>query len=373
MTAAVHNEKPRTSTRDHSVIARRLSPWLRKTLGADGAPVVHARGGPSKNGMSSDTVLIDVDATIEGVDRSFALVVRLPPPADAFPVFPDYDLARQADVMQMVASSSTVPVPTIVGFEPDPGLLGAPFLVMTRIDGIVAPDMLPYPFGSWLSEADSDAQRRVESAAVDVLVGIHGIGSPTSPLNRFELAFEGNTALERHVAQQRQYFEWARRDRAFSIIERVFQRLNATWPDDTGDVLSWGDARLGNIMWSDFRPVAVLDWESVAVAPREVDLGWMVFFHAYFQEAARGRGIEGMPTFMRRSAVEGAYTSRSGHAPRDFDWYLLYAALRQALVSIRVRDRAVAFGETPPPADVEDLIMQLPMLQALADGTYDWT
>ena len=65
--------------------------------------------------------------------------------------------------------------------------------------------------------------------------------------------------------------------------------------DESKPVLSWGDARLANILWRDFEPTAVLDWEAVAIGPRELDLGWMVFFHDYFQRIAERYGYEGRP------------------------------------------------------------------------------
>lgn len=365
--------KPQTSTRDHAELAPRLAPWLGAQLGADALPVVRVLTGPSRTGMSSETVLVDADVTVAGTTRSVPLVVRLPPPEDAFPLFPDYDLARQVHAMRLVGARSSVPVPRIVGFEPDPAVLGAPFFVMDRVDGVVAPDLMPYPYGSWLSEATPEVQHTVEQAAVEVLAGVHSIDSGGGALDRFELPFAGTTPLRRHVEQQRSFYDWARHGRTFTAVERAFAQLAATRPAESGSVLSWGDARIGNILWRDAQPVAVLDWESVAVAPREVDLGWMVFFHAYFQEGARRAGIDGMPSFMRRSDVVDAYAARTGHEPRDFDWYLLYAALRQALVSIRVLDRAVQFGEMSPPADHEDLVMQRQMLDALTSGTYEWT
>ena len=38
-------------------------------------------------------------------------------------------------------------------------------------------------------------------------------------------------------------------------------------------MLSWGDSRIGNVMYRDFAPVAVLDWEMAPLGPRELDLG----------------------------------------------------------------------------------------------------
>ena len=41
--------------------------------------------------------------------------------------------------------------------EPSPEPLGAPFFVMSRVDGQVPPDVMPYNFGdSWLFDASTD-------------------------------------------------------------------------------------------------------------------------------------------------------------------------------------------------------------------------
>ena len=82
-------------------------------------------------------------------------------------------------------------------------------------------------------------------------------------------------ALRAHVEGQRQYYQWALLDDGFRIpiIDRSFEWLEEHWPADPGpDVLSWGDARIGNIIYDEFTPVAVLDWEMAGFGPREIDL-----------------------------------------------------------------------------------------------------
>ena len=51
-------------------------------------------------------------------------------------------------------------------------------------------------------------------------------------------------------------------------------------------VLAWGDSRIGNVLYEDFRPVAVLDWEMATLGPRELDVAWIIFAHKVFQELA---------------------------------------------------------------------------------------
>src|SRR5687767_15076731 len=141
-----------------------LEAWAGRHLGA-GPITVH--GAPTSAGRSSDTLLFDVG------DEGF--VFRRPPAADAFPLFPRYDLARQVTAMRLVAERTSVPVPVVRHFEPDPTVLGAPFMVMERVEGVPAPDQPPYVFGSWLTDATPAALAEVEAGMVEVLAGIHSV------------------------------------------------------------------------------------------------------------------------------------------------------------------------------------------------------
>ena len=68
-------------------------------------------------------------------------------------------------------------------------------------------------------------------------------------------------------------------------------------------MLSWGDARIGNVLYRDFEPVAVLDWEMAALGPPELDVGWLVTLHAFFEEVAHQYGLPGLPDLLRREDV----------------------------------------------------------------------
>ena len=347
-----------------------MAAWLAPRLGADATPSVLGLDVPDTAGFSSETLLLDLAWTAGGDPRTGSYVVRLPPAGDAFPLFPRYDLARQVAAMRFVRERTRVPVPAVPWFEPEPVAVGAPFFVMARVDGAAVPDMPPYVMGSWLSEARVGDQGRVAAGMVGVLAGIHGAARAGDDLAFLELAQPGRTPLERHVANQRAYYDWIRGDRTFPLVDRAFAWLETNWPAREGPaVVSWGDARPANVLWRDFEPVAVLDWEAVATGPRELDLGWLVFFHEYFQRIGERYGHRGMPDFLRRSDVVADYERRTGHTVTDFDWYLVYAELRQALTSIRVSARQVHFGERPAPDDPEDLILERDHLAAVIGGT----
>jgi len=362
--------RPCTSTREREALREQLRTWLACRLGPGTDPQVSELDSPDRTGMSSETLLFDLRWHEGGTQRAGSYVARLHPTEDSMPVFPVYDFDRQVRVMRLVAERSAVPVPRVSWFERDREPLGSPFFIMERIDGVVAPDMLPYTCGSWLSEASPSQQASVRDDAIDVLAGVHSIVAKPDEVAFLEFDEPGATPLRRHFAHEKAYYAWVRGDWHCPIVERTFAWLESKWPVHEGEpVVNWGDARLGNILWHDFRSVAVLDWETAAWAPREVDLGWMIFFQKFYQSVAEQFGQVGMPTFMRRDDVATGYAQLAGYEPQDLDWFIMYAALRQSLVSLRTGRRTVHFGEQPMPDDPQHFIYHRNLMKRALDGT----
>ncbi|MFJ5309179.1 phosphotransferase family protein [Streptomyces sp. NPDC088350] len=357
--------RPRTTTRDPEELAHRLTAWLDTRL--PGAKAVNVTV-PASNGMSSETLLFDIEHP-EPLLRACAL--RLAADPAAYTVFPVYDMPRQFRTMRLVADRTDLPVPRVRWLEEDPGPLGAPFFVMERAGGRVPPDVMPYTYeGNWLHAATDAERAHLEAASVALVARLHD-QVPLQEAEFLTLPGDGD-ALTRHVASQRAYYDWVVDGLARSpLIESAFDRLTDLWPTDPGEpVLNWGDARIGNVVYDGFDPVAVLDWEMAAPAPREVDLGWTVYLHRFFQDLTVAFGQAGLPEFFRRDRVEARYAELTGHTPRDMDFYTLYAALRHAIVMLRIAYRQAYFGEVAVPADPDTLILHHGSLRAMVQGSY---
>ena len=369
---STEGERPVVSTRDPDELRERLQAWLVERVGAAAEPVVSSLRTPERNGMSSETVLFDLETTSGATRTTTAYVARLAPETSAVPVFPTYDFDKQFRVMQLVTRTTGVPVPPAPWFEPDPTAVGSPFFVMERVEGEVPPDVMPYNFGdSWLYHASPDEQRQLQDATVTVLAELHSIEIDAHDVSFLELDRPEPTPLRRHVADQWDYYKWVSGDRPQPVIERCFAWLEEHWPDDEGPTaLSWGDSRIGNVLYRDFAPVAVLDWEMAGVAPREMDLAWMVFLHRFFEDLAEQLGLPGMPEFLRLPDVAATYERVSGHTPHHLAFFVMYAALRHGIVMSRVQQRSVHFGEAEMPEDPDDLVMHRATLEAMLDGTY---
>lgn len=285
------------------------------------------------------------------------------------PVFESYDLDGQFALIRHVADHTDVPVPKLWWSEPDSTALGAPFFVMSRVDGEVPPDVMPYTFGSWVSEGSAEQQHRLLTESVGVLAKIHAAPLPAAGV---AMPAPGEDPLRGHIRRLRGFYEWASTGRTGApLIERAFAWVDEHLPAPSSDpVLSWGDARIGNIMYRDFTPVAVLDWEMATIGPRELDVSWMIFIHRFFQDITETAGLEGLPGFLTRDDVAAEYQRQTGHTPADLDFYTLYAALIHAVVMYRIQCRAIRFGQAPEPADPDDMIMHRATVEAMMAGTY---
>ena len=168
--------KMQRSSRDASTLPTRLADWLATVLPAGADPVVTLHSGVDANGMSSETLILDVDWSEGGERRHGEYVARVAPAAEDLPVFPSYALQDQYDAIRLVGELTDVPVPAVRWMEPTGEVLGTPFFLMDRVEGVVPQDVLPYNFGdNWLHDASHEDQRRLQDRSVEVLAKLHAI------------------------------------------------------------------------------------------------------------------------------------------------------------------------------------------------------
>lgn len=361
------------SSRAPATVQARLEGWLGDVLPSGAGPQVTLHDGVDANGMSSETIVLDVDWTHDGEPQRGEYVARVAPAADDVPVFPEYRLGDQYHAMRLARELSEVPVPRVRWLDASGEALGTPLFFMDRVEGDVPPDVLPYTFGdNWFFDAGAERQRLLQRNTVQVLTQLHGIPDAAARFDFLDPAVaghHGDSLLERNLARTRAWYRFGAEGLGRSeLVERGFAWLQAHLPpaDQHGDpVLVWGDARPGNTMYVDFAPVAVLDWEMASLGPREMDLGWMVFAHRVFQEIATMMGLPGMPDFMVADDVRTTYAELSGIEVGDLTWYQVHAAIQWCCVFLRTSVRQVHFGEIEQPDEVESVFHHRTLLERM--------
>ena len=362
--------KMQRSSRDASTLPDRLAGWLATVLPAGADPAVTMHSGVDANGMSSETLLLDVDWTEAGARRHGEYVARVAPSADDLPVFPNYALQDQYDAIRLVGELTDVPVPQVRWMEPTGEVLGTPFFLMDRVDGVVPQDVLPYNFGdNWLHDASREDQRRLQDSSAKVLADLHTIPDAATTFDFLDPARHGHggaTPLERNLARTQAWYEFAAADIGRSpLIERALGWLRTNLPSTDEAVLCWGDARIGNVMYRDFEPVAVLDWEMAAIGPRELDVSWMAFAHSVFESITGVMGMPGMPHFMHEDDLKAEYERLTGVELGDLEWYHVYNGVQWCIVFMRTGARQIHFGEIERPDDIESLFHCKPLVERL--------
>lgn len=358
------------SSRDVSTLPGVMSRWLSTVLPGGARPEVTVESGVDSTGMSSETIIMTARWEQDGRPMEQKLVARVAPTAEDVQVFPTYRLDHQFDVIAKVGEITDVPVPNVRWLEPTGDVLGTPFFVMDYVDGVVPPDVMPYTFGgNWFADAPAERQRELQDATVGVLAALHGIPNATQTFAFLTEGGDGDTALRRHFNWVRSWYDFAVPDIGRSpLLERTFEWLQANWPQQAAaaePVLLWGDARVGNVLYRDFRPVAVLDWEMVTLGPRELDVAWMIYAHMVFQELAGLATLPGLPEVMREEDVRATYHRLTGVEIGDLRWFYVYSGVMWACVFMRTGARRVHFGEVEKPDDVESLFYHAGLMRRL--------
>ncbi len=319
---------------------QRLAGWLASALGADEL-TIDTTGAPPLNGASNDTLMLTASWVCGGARSEGGFVVRRPPAQPA--LFHHYDLGAQFATMAALAGTD-VPVPPLVGYEPDASVIGAPFYVMREVAGQAPPDLPPFTKVGWVLELTPAEQAQLYASSIEMLARVHRLDPAV--LNLTHLAGPTGTfadQLEATLAWHR----WARElsgGRPNPVLDATADWLIRHQPAPGPVGLNWGDARLGNMLYRDLAPVAVLDWEMAALGPAEVDLGWWLFLNRHHTV---GLDVPWLPGFPSDDDTVTMWEDAAGRKAQDVFYYDVLAGLRFGIIVARASRRLVDLGQLP--------------------------
>ncbi len=293
-------------------LASVLADWLASRHPDKRDIVVTNPRNPSQ-GYSNETWLCDLAWHEDGGAPEFQpLVLRIQ--TTAVGTFPDYDLTKQYRCMAALQNSS-IPVPRLFGFEPDPALLGTPFFLMERVDGLVPNENPLYHLEGWLHELPADQQADHWMQGIDAIARLAGIDPRTRGFG-FLLAPEWQ---DNPLGQQLEYFRrhmcWAESlNRPYPHLQRAWAWLRNHRPAPAAGGLCWGDAKLGNCVFRDGQLVAMLDWEGVHIGSPVMDLAWWLTLDRCMCE---GYGVPRLPGLPGHAESVARWEAGSGQKAAD--------------------------------------------------------
>lgn len=253
-----------------------------------------------------------------------------------------HDMRREYDVLSVLPSAFPY-APQAYLFCDDPNVLGAPFFVMERRNGVVVRKSMPVEFVNV-----PDAARRMSAALVDALVDFHkvdfvglGLGNLGKPEGFLQRQIEG----------------WYRRWQVAKPgdsedMDAVYAWLREHVPATSSVSLVHNDYKLDNVMLAQDDPghiVAIFDWDMCTLGDPLSDLGTLLTYWSdpndppVFQMAAM------MPTgalgFFTRSELIDRYAEKSGRSMENIDFYHALGLFRLTVIIAQIYIRFVQ-GQT---------------------------
>lgn len=316
---------------DEQFDVQRVADYLRGRLpGSENRLLVRQFGG----GKANLTYLLDY-----GSDR---YVLRRPPLGVVAPSA--HDMGREFRVLSALHGIYPL-APRAFLFCEDGEVMGAPFFVMERREGVVVRTEMPALF-----QAIPQAARQMSESLIDALVELHEVDYQAIGLERLGKP-EGYLA--------RQVEGWYRRWQAAKLaelpaMERVYDWLRGNVPASSSVSLVHNDYKLDNVMFSPTDPsqmVAIFDWDMCTLGDPLADLGALL---AYWSEPADPPSWQLvassiMPTgkhgFLTRKELVRRYAQESGRDISHIQFYHVLGLFRVVVILGQIYVRYVR-GQT---------------------------
>ncbi|UIX29103.1 phosphotransferase family protein [Streptomyces sp. GQFP] len=278
--------------------------------------------------------------TYRVTDGTNRWVLRRPPLGTLTPTAHDMD--REYRVMAALAATD-IPVPRAVLSCTDASVIGAPFTVVSFVDGEVLRD------GERAAGLPAGDARRCAEALADQLAALHALDPYAVGLGEL-----GRPAgyLERQVRRWRG--QWDRvATRALPELDELHRRLERDVPDRAETAILHGDYRLDNVILATGDPgriAAVVDWEMAALGDPLADLGLLLVYWDPVSEPVIGTGHvpTANPGFPSGRELAERYALRSGRDVRALPFHRALGYFKLAVIAEGIHARHLA-GRTVGP------------------------
>ncbi len=287
-------------------------------------------------GFSNLTYLV----TLAGEDVSRTLVLRRPPrgvkPGIA------HDVLREFRILDALHPLG-LPVPQPIVCCEDVAVIGAPFYLMSHVDGLILRGSAPPELGS-ADAARAGTLRALSHTFVRTLAQLHAVPVDTEPLRSLG---RPDGYVERQVQGWSKRWVAARTDDV-PDLDRVAAWLEAKRPPERGACLVHNDFKYDNLVLDRTDPTrvrAILDWEMATIGDPLMDVGTSL---AYWVEAgdapvlrSLGLGVTALSGSMSRSELASAYGAATGQDMSNAPYYFAFGLFKVAVIAQQIYARSV--------------------------------
>jgi aminoglycoside phosphotransferase (APT) family kinase protein len=270
--------------------------------------------------------------TYEVSDGTRSWVVRRPPLGHVLATA--HDMGREYRVITALRDTS-VPVPLTYTLCTDPDVIGAPFYVMSDVDGVA------YRTADQIAVLGPTRIRAIAERLIATLALLHAV-----PPAEVGLADFGRPEgfLARQVRRWKKQLD-ASRSRPIAGIDELHALLAANPPDGTPPTIVHGDYRLDNVLvGSDDKIAAVVDWEMATLGDPLTDVGLLIVYQT-MERLGDGPMASAAPGYPAVPEVIAQYAECSGRDLSDLGFYIALASFKAAVILEGIHYRYV-HGQT---------------------------
>jgi aminoglycoside phosphotransferase (APT) family kinase protein len=253
-------------------------------------------------------------------------VVALRRPPVAARIATAHDMAREWKILAALSRpESPVPVPAALAHCTDESVNGAPFYVMSFVEGLILRDRAQ---AAGLSD---EQKERATDSLIATQAALHTLDVDAVGLG--DLARQRTGYVERQLARWRKQAE-ASSARELPRMALVHARLARAVPREVAPpALAHGDYRFDNVVLDGAqRVIAVLDWELCTIGDPIADFCWSLMYWAAPGEA--NPWLESPPTqapgFCSRAEVAARYAKRTGFDLSALPYYEAFSWWKMA-------------------------------------------
>lgn len=304
----------------HGIDHERVSAWFDRHVEGAVSPF---RFDLITGGRSNLTFLV-VDAAGQ------KYVMRRPPTSRVLATA--HDMAREHRLVTAIGRTN-VPVPRTLGLCTDEAVNGAPFYVMSYVEG----EVLDSPEKAHL--LPRELRRPAAEHLIDVLADLHA--ADVDEIGLGDLA-RRDGYVERQI--KRWSTQWASsKTRELPEIDEVGAHLAAHIPPQRGVAVAHGDYRFGNVLTDVVhgRVAAVLDWELCTLGDPLADLGYLGVYWVGADGEGRHNDPTSAPGFPSYLEMVERYANRTGRDVSGIGYYVAFSSFRLAVISEGVYARYV--------------------------------
>ena len=259
------------------------------------------------------------------------------PPVGAKNISRGHDVAREFGILMALKNAQFTKMPQPLLLCTDETVIGAPFYVMQRVEGII---LRPLNTKKIAQTINSETFQKISEALCDALVELHDIDIYSTGL--INIGKPEGYILRQIEGWYKRY--QASKTEKIERVDEIYAWLIKNLPIEQSPVLLHNDFKYDNIVLNSkniFQIDAFLDWEMTTVGDPRMDVGTTLSYWSEITDDsfAKSFNITWLPGNLTRQEFAQRYVQKSGRDLSEIVYFYVFGLFKNAVVMQQIYKR----------------------------------